>query len=69
MALSPESQSDRIEHLEFINAQLEQLNELLFGALAMIDIGMGAVMAENTSLKNQNIELREMLAINTSEAH
>lgn len=64
-----ESIGVELEQAEAENAQLEHRNELLFGALAMIDIGMHALLAENEHLKIENIELREMLAINMSEAH
>lgn len=58
-----------LEQEEAKNAQLEHRNELLFGAIAMNDIGMRALLAENEHLKIENIELREMIAISTSEAH
>lgn len=47
-----------IETLKFENERLEQRNEILFAAHAMIGIGMGALIEINKQLSEENTQLR-----------
>lgn len=59
----------KILTLQARNDQLEQRFELLLASYEVLKIGMQAIIDQRDALRDENIELLEMLAIHKLEAH